>query len=568
MWSPRHAAAATVAATLFIACAGTVPSPIAQPSTSTGPRGSAAPPPPASGTGQIEGRVYAAAARTPIGRARVTLTSASLPAPRVTLTGADGGYRFTALPAGTYTITASRSGFAARTVGEAPGTALVLGPASRLTAEDLLLSASGTIAGRILDEDGTPFRGAVVQALEAAEGEAGRALDPVAETRSDDTGEFRLAGLPAGRYVVAASDPAFAGVGDEHGPLHYAPTYYPGVALAEHARVVPVEEGGPPPRAEFRLRIVPPAQVSGRLVPPDGQKLRSAAVLLAPVGTHARVSGTDQDVSLQPDGRFRIRNVAPGRYQVRARAELEARQVAHFATYLVIVEGRDVTDVSMTLEPGAILEGRIEADAGARGRPPLDRLRLRAPFEDGTSFGDALTGSVSADGAFEIRGLMAGRHHLVVEGLPPPWFVASMARQGRDFTDRPLEIADGASLREIRIVLSDAGAEVAGEVTGGDGAPLPDRLVIAGPADPDGWRPTSRTVRVTRTDAAGRFRLAGLPPGEYRVAAPPVADDRALFQPDVIRRAIESGHPATLAGGDTRTLHLVLTGARPGPARR
>ena len=40
---------------------------------------------------------------------------------------------------------------------------------------------------------------------------------------TDDRGEFRLTGLPAGQYFIVARDPAFNNVGDESGALRYAP---------------------------------------------------------------------------------------------------------------------------------------------------------------------------------------------------------------------------------------------------------------------------------------------------------------------------------------------------------
>ena len=60
--------------------------------------------------GQIAGRVLAAD-NTPLRRAVVRLTSPSLPAPRAVRSDISGGYAFTALPSGRFTVRASKPGY-------------------------------------------------------------------------------------------------------------------------------------------------------------------------------------------------------------------------------------------------------------------------------------------------------------------------------------------------------------------------------------------------------------------------------------------------------------------------
>ena len=83
------------------------------------------------------------------------------------------------------------------------------------------------------------------------------------------------------------------------------------------------------------------------------------------------------------------------------------------------------------LRRGGLLDGRliVESRSGAKP-PPLPSIRVRAPFVDGNSFGDALTGTVQPDGAFALRGLMKGSHQLVLDGLRPPWVAEERALPG------------------------------------------------------------------------------------------------------------------------------------------
>src|SRR5262245_16998088 len=124
----------------------------------------AQPPPTAAvGTAQIRGSVRGASDDAPIARARVTAIADVLPEARVTLSGADGKYSLTDLPAGSYTVTVSRTGFAAQTWGQGrsfTGTPIVLASAQQALSIDFALVSGASIVGRVLDEDGTVLAGA------------------------------------------------------------------------------------------------------------------------------------------------------------------------------------------------------------------------------------------------------------------------------------------------------------------------------------------------------------------------------------------------------------------------
>ena len=123
------------------------------------------------------------------------------------------------------------------------------------------------------------------------------------------------------------------------------------------------------------------------------------------------------DVRIEPDGRFLFRNVAPGSYQIIARGQTESQGVALFATYRVMVDGRDVEDLTLPLVPGGVVRGSLAFDGQTRSPRGFTGLRIKARSDDGATFGDALAAPVDADGRFTIRGVMAGRHHLTVEGV-------------------------------------------------------------------------------------------------------------------------------------------------------
>ena len=506
---------------------------------------------PAPSTSQIRGTVRSGPDDAPIARARVMATADVLPEPRVTLSGADGKYALADLPAGSYIVSVTRTGYAPQTWGQAralTGTPIGLGSGQQLASVDFTLVAGASIVGRILDEDGSPFAGADVDALVTRFQGGGDTLFSVATVQTDDRGEFRLFGLAPGRYFVSAADPAFRNVSTPKGVQHYSPTYYPGVALADQARAIVIAAPTDSPRIEFRLKLVPPANVGGLLVAADGKRLMSGVITMSPADSEGVPVAPPEQPSIRADGRFTFAGVAPGRYQIRARGQTDGTGSALFGSYSVEVAGADIEGLKVTLRPGAVLEGSlaIEHRRGSK-TPDFTTLRVRAPFLDGNGFGDSLTGLVQPDGSFALRGIMKGTHQIVVEGLRPPWVVKSMIYQGADITDTPIDATESQSMRDVRVTITDAASEVTGTVTNARRGAVADAGVLVFARVPLFWMRTNRRMRVAYTDTTGRFSVTGLPAGEYVAVASPVVDEGDLGRRDRLEAWASVATPFRLA---------------------
>jgi hypothetical protein len=425
---------------------------------------------------------------------------------------------------------------------------------------EIAIARAGVIVGQILDEDGQPLAGALIDALDSRVEKNQAALVSIANTRSDDKGAFRLTGLPGGEYFVTAFDPAFSNVGNETGPLTYTPTYYPGTMHAEQARRVPVVPGTEPTlKVVFSLKIVRPARVSGRLIVSDRRPLNSGAVIMSPVQSQGLATIPARDVFILPDGTFSFRNVPPGRYEIRARGEVEPQGHVLYSKYAITVDGRDLSDLEMTLSPGANVEGSLLVEAVSAPRPvSFTGVRVRATSADGGSFGNAMSGDVRPDGSYRIRGLTAGRHYVTVEGLDHPWVLKSVTYRGRDITDGPLHAESGQEFKDVRVTITDATSEVNGVVKERGGRHAVDALVLIIPSSERAWARTSQRFRVLRTDASGGFRVRGLPAGEYRAVATYDLDEREAYPTDLLRELVVQGVPLVIADRERRTVDLPL----------
>lgn len=535
-------------------------------------------PPKAPPTAVLRGRVTTYPDGKPIARARVLLSRPDKSYSRVTMTDADGRYEIAELEDfDNYMLSASKTGYAARVWGEQPlpaaPTPIKLTAGQVLENVDVALAGHLSISGRILDSDGTPFGGAVVSALRSVLMDGRRELIPVAEIITNDKGEYRLFGLPAGLYFISAIDPAFLSAGDHLGPLEYSPTFYPGVPSAEDATRVTLDPGQSREGLEFKLVIVKPVRIIGKITPYNNELFTSGIVAMTPVRADGSLSTSASEVDIRPDGRFVFSNVPPGRFLIRARGETENEPMILFGHFAVTVTGRDLSGAEMTLLPGARLDGVVEWK-GMNARPIGAEIRVRAPMADGGTFGDALNGKVKDDNTFVIGGAMIGMHLIRVENLPHPWTLKAVYFKGQDVTDIPLAVEPAGSLTDIRVILTDTPTRLEGRLVSVEGDDMESYRVVIFSANPLHWRPASRHVTLARPDRDGRFTLHGLPPGVYRLAASRELDETDLTDPRTLDRLAPSATTVRLNEGQQAAVDVRVrpvrasTGLQAPPASR
>ncbi len=259
------------------------------------------------GTGQIRGRVLAAETGSPIRRAQVRISGPDIGS-KASLTDGEGRFEFRELPAGRFTVNASKSGFVNVQYGQTrpfeSGRPIELADKQVLENADIVMPRGSVIAGRIVDEFGEPMPDVAVTALRQQWSGGRRKLTPapgrIAQT--NDLGQFRLYGLPPGEYYVSATmrntGAEFMAIemlaaeglrgGGGAGPSGstptsgYAPTYFPGTPTASDAQKVTLIAGQENSSVDFALVAVRLAKVTGIVIGSDGKPLSGAMINLAP----------------------------------------------------------------------------------------------------------------------------------------------------------------------------------------------------------------------------------------------------------------------------------------------
>ena len=170
-------------------------------------------------------------------------------------TDSEGKFVFKSLAGGSYNIAAVAVGFVRQQYGQrslnGQGTPFVLAANQNVKDLALRLTPAGTVSGRILDENGQPALGVPVQILRPLYNVTGRVYQAVGTAVADDRGQYRLFGVPPGRYYLNIGTPPgpprtvspTGGVliGPSGTGTVYAFSYFPGVADVSQAVMIEVK---------------------------------------------------------------------------------------------------------------------------------------------------------------------------------------------------------------------------------------------------------------------------------------------------------------------------------------
>jgi protocatechuate 3,4-dioxygenase beta subunit len=521
------------------------------------------------GTSIIRGQIVAADNGSPIRRAQVSINAPDVRESRVATTDQQGRFEIKELPAGRYTMTASKGGFVSLQYGQRrpseSGTPIELGEGQTLEKIAIALPRGSVLGGRITDEFGEPVANASVTALRYGYAGGARRMMPAGQNSrdtTDDQGQFRLFGLPPGDYYVSATlRTGGAEVTDPMGELSgYAATYYPGTTnVAEAARItlaVSQENTG----ISFGLIATKLVRVAGQVLTSSGSPATNGMVLLVPAGANGRPGLAAQQGGagnrIDQTGLFRLPNVAPGRYQMQARSGARDFEIARMD---LTVGAEDVDGLTLVTAPGATINGAIVSDTGEPFdfKPAQLQVAARPGSPDSPGVGQGLGGSrVGDDWSFSLR---ITDSVLIRAQAPQGWAMKSVVINGQDITDTPMEFPAGQTVPGMQIVLTKKITSLAGQVTDSRGNPVLDATIVVFPSDEKLWTYQSRFIKAARPDQDGKFQVTGLPGAEHYLAvALQGLEDGQAGDPEFLATIKDLGTRVELGEGESKSVDVKL----------
>ncbi|TAK16269.1 MAG: carboxypeptidase regulatory-like domain-containing protein [Acidobacteria bacterium] len=583
------------------------------------------------GKGSIAGTVLNERGQ-PVKGARVSLGGGAVS--RSEVSSASGEFLFDKLPEGRYSISATRTRYLSGSYGqkrpERSGTSIQLADGEIKKGLNVTLFSASVITGVIYGDDGEPVQNAQVRALRWTMRTGVRRLQSANGASTDDRGMYRLYGLTPGEYVITASSnsqdfgpqmtvemamavekavQAAAASGDPNvrtsfsngvltlpngqtmespAPVTFAPTYYPGTTSPSGALSVTVSGGEERQGIDITLMKVQTSTITGMVVSASGALPQTVTVNLQPTDEAAQGMPLSS-ARVTPDGRFTLRTVPPGQYNIIARAtttvrvqvpnapgvggaavpvqEVATSQTVSTGRTLVSVDGANLNGVIVTLDGGRSVAGRVVFEGGMP--PDLNRTRMTANLQMAPSASSINNPTpqpapVLADGTFKIANVSPGRYVLRVSGVQN-FSVKSSVVRGRDSLDYPFEV-ENDDIGDALVTMASGlvPTELGGTITDQTGQPAVDYTIVVFSSDQRFWMPGSRRIQTARPGTDGKYTLRGLPAGEYQIAALSDLEPGMQYDLEFLKALLVASTRVTLGDGAkvTQDLRINVSGSR------
>jgi len=441
-------------------------------------------------TPRIEGRVISTSGE-PLAKATLTLRGMTKGASRAVevTTGNDGKFVILGASPGEYSLRIERSGYVTPSL----TTTLRIGIGKGRVPDGLefKMTPQSAITGRVTDQDGDPVSPAAMQAYRESYGRNGRQLVNRAGASSDDQGNFRLFGLPPGRYYLTAASRSGGS-----GPTTI--TYFPNSIDIKGATPVVVTPGSELHAMNILVRRDQPRySIRGKAVDMNGSAIGAQALTLSYPDGRGRAG---PDGFVRNDGTFEIKNVPPGRVLVQTL--FSTTNWSNMGQVEVNVSDHDVDGVVLRVQPARTMNGAIVVEGGGSlaKQPFVSLFPVDSPFNG--SYPSAL---VDATGSFQLENLGPVPYRVEIQDLPEGMYAKNVRFGNQDVTHAPVDLSGGQE-GQLTIVVAPHAAKVQGK--------LAPHAVIAlwSKAHPG-------EARTAVADDSGAYRFANLPPDEYRILA-------------------------------------------------
>jgi protocatechuate 3,4-dioxygenase beta subunit len=507
----------------------------------------AVPPAPAQArNGSVEGTVVNAAGEAALKGVSVQLIPASGGTTIKADTDDKGAFSFKEVAPGRYRLAADRTGFIREEYGahgvSASGTVITVLAGQAMKDLVFKLKPMAVIAGKVLNEEGEPVPNLAVTAFRPGYSRGRRELQLAGSAMTNDLGEFRVARLAPGCYLVAATalsgvpsatTPTGAPVGDAPEEA-YVTTFFPHSADANSGTCVQVGMGAEARGYDIRMVRTKTVRLKGKLsgMPPGAE---GGAIFLARKNSGVSASGGGFLITggmapaNPPDFTFEFKGLRPGSYLLAGMAFGESRNTLSGSMTIELGNDRLENIVSLAVGPAEVLTGAVVAEDAEPGKVDMKGAQVAIePLEPASRFRS--NGAVASDGSFTLRDVAREQYRVRLTGGPETAYVKAVRLGADNARNAEIDLTGCAGGRTLQIVLSTAGAQVDGVVTSDGEKAMPGATVTL---IPDSRR--SELYKNTTTDQNGGFTFKGIAPGDYKLLAWDAIEPGLWEDPEFVR---------------------------------
>jgi hypothetical protein len=462
-------------------------------------------------------------------------------------TDAEGNYRITGVPMGSYIVTPVAPVYVVPGAGRATFARdpVVITGGETVDGVDFSLVRGGVVTGKVLDTAGNPIIEQTIslQTADQTNGQGGFGGFGGSSARTDDRGVYRIYGVQAGRYYVSVgAQQRLTAYSTIMGQQAYKQTYYPDATDTSSATVVEVAEGDETKNVDITVgNTVEEYSVTGQVI----DKSSNAPVpnvgftlsVLAGGGNRQRAMGLmTLPVYSDAAGQFRIDNVPAGSYMISLSPQTSNGMSGQSAAFQVI--NQDVSGVVVQAVSGAGISGFVALDGNQDPSILSELLQFQVQiFVQGSgnaaNAASVQTVPLNTDGSFQFSGLPAGSARLSLmaqdASLQGAFKLLRTELNGVQ-QQRGIPLNLGDQLSGVRLVAAYADGIVEGTVKYQNGTLAPGARVFAR-LTPTGQQAQGRGANLgaASVDSRGNFIIENVPAGSYTLIV-------TVFNPQAGRR--------------------------------
>jgi Carboxypeptidase regulatory-like domain len=503
------------------------------------------PEPPANST--VRGRVYYSDTGRPVKRASVMLFRKEGGGREIAgLTDGEGMFEIKNLPAGTYFPTVNSPGIVSffssidldlaksdeKQMVEQATQGVVEITVNGISDLDVQIAAyrGGAISGRVLYANGDPAIGVSVQILRKKNDE----FQPIIISLSpmmlgmmnsggsnngsitDDRGIYRFAALPAGEYIIKATENVVHGekqresyggmdsilLGNLFGGSSFLTAYFPDVFEARKAQVVNVELGQEVAEINVQLPDLQLRKVTGKILTVKENKPRKATITIERIeGDNPAIvelpadltRSMKQSTQSNEEGIFKFKELPNGNYKLtiepdnvevdssgapvankasniasavnsnrfqNANRSLPRYQKYAKRTFEFSIEDNDVEDIIIEIGFGATISGTvfIENSVEMPNYLSVKASNKKLGLNDTTSVENYVNRYNEKDYQyshnFMFSNISPGKIDISIDSSNDDYYVKSIRSGNLDLLTKPIEMSDGDVVSNVQIILA------------------------------------------------------------------------------------------------------------------
>jgi Carboxypeptidase regulatory-like domain len=440
---------------------------------------------------------------------------------------------------------------------------LTLSAGQHMKELSLRMTPQAAITGRITDDNNDPVVSATVRVMRYRYVMGRRQLSPAGSATTNDLGEYRIYGLAAGRYYLAAreNENNWESIVDASAApdlQDYVTTYYAGVKDPSAAIQIEITAGAQLRGINLSLLEARAYHIRGRV---EGRP--EAQISFMPRGQPGFMSMEWRNHGTGPKGSFELNGVLPGAYTLVANSWSENKN--YYARQEVEVSDGNIDNLLVSLSPGFELAGMLVAEG--TNPPNLDSVSvmLRPRDEGMMTLGLGGMADHPHDGAFTLSDIAPASYNLSLGGLPEGYWIKSIQVGDQEVRDTGIDLSNGVA-GSLKVTVAPNAGEVDGTVMNAQQQAATGATVVLVP-EPK-LRDQQEAYKNTTSDQNGRFSLKSIPPGDYKLFAWEDVEYGAYMDPDFLGPVENRGQSISISEGSRESVQLNLIPGDSAPAGR